>query len=123
MADIEEFSLKIRACKDAQKDPDFILVARVEALIADHGMDEALKRAEAYVRAGADAILIHSKKPKADEIRQFLKIWNKRHPVIVVPTKYAQDTNSEELEKLGVNMTIWANMNVRASVKAMKECT
>eukprot|EP00340_Litonotus_pictus_P005566 CAMPEP_0170514044 /NCGR_PEP_ID=MMETSP0209-20121228/590_1 /TAXON_ID=665100 ORGANISM="Litonotus pictus, Strain P1" /NCGR_SAMPLE_ID=MMETSP0209 /ASSEMBLY_ACC=CAM_ASM_000301 /LENGTH=724 /DNA_ID=CAMNT_0010797953 /DNA_START=185 /DNA_END=2359 /DNA_ORIENTATION=- len=121
LADIEEFSLKIKACKDAQKDPDFCVVARVEALIADHGMEEALKRAEAYRVAGADAILIHSKKPKADEIKEFLRHWNKRHPVVIVPTKYAMDTTAEEMEALGVNLIIWANHNVRASVQAMKE--
>jgi phosphoenolpyruvate mutase/phosphonopyruvate decarboxylase len=121
LADIDEFCLKISACKDAQKDPDFCIVARVEALIADHGVEEAIKRANAYYKAGADAILIHSKKAKADEIREFLKIWNKRHPVVIVPTKYAMDTDAEEMRSLGVNLMIWANHNVRASVKAMKE--
>ena len=121
LADIDEFCLKIRACKDAQKDPDFCVVARVEALIADHSMEEAIKRANAYYKAGADAILIHSKKPKADEIREFLRIWNKRHPIVVVPTKYAQDTDAEELKNLGTNLIIWANHNVRASAKYMEE--
>lgn len=121
LADIDEFCLKIRACKDSQRDPDFCIVARVEALIAGHGIDEAIKRANAYYKAGADAILIHSKKAKADEIKEFLRIWNKRHPVIIVPTKYAMDTNEKEMHDLGVNMIIWANHNIRASVKAMKD--
>lgn len=121
LADIEEFCLKIRACKDAQRDPDFNVVARVEALIADHSMEEAIARADAYYKAGADAILIHSKKPKADEIREFLRIWNKRHPIIIVPTKYASDTHAEEMQDLGVNLMIWANHNIRASAKHMQE--
>lgn len=121
LAGIEEFCLKIKACKEAQRDPDFCVVARVEALIADHGMDEAILRAEEYRKAGADAILIHSKKAKADEIREFLKIWNKRHPIVIVPTKYAMDTDAEEMRNLGVNLMIWANHNIRASTKAMQE--
>lgn len=121
LAGIEEFCLKIKACKEAQRDPDFCVVARVEALIADHGMDEAILRAEEYRKAGADAILIHSKKPKADEIREFLRIWNKRHPIVIVPTKYAMDTTAEEMREHGVNLMIWANHNIRASTKAMQE--
>src|SRR5260221_10791245 len=71
LADIEEFAGKIRAGKDAQTDDAFVIVARVEALIAGHGLHEALKRAEAYRQAGADAILIHSAKRTADEILSF----------------------------------------------------
>src|ERR1700712_1390522 len=71
LADMEEFCGRIRAGKDAQLDDDFVLVARVEALISGHSMDEALRRAEAYRKAGADAILIHSKLPTASEIFTF----------------------------------------------------
>ena len=74
LANIEEFSKKIRACKDVQKDPDFQVVARVEAFIAGWGLEEALKRSEAYVNAGADAILMHSAKSHPEEIYSFLKV-------------------------------------------------
>jgi len=119
LASIEEFSGKIRACKDAQKDPDFCVVARVEALIAGWPLEEALKRAEAYRKAGADAILMHSKKSSSDEIDAFLKAWGNRHPVILVPTKYYK-TPTDHFRKQGVSMIIWANHNLRASISAMQ---
>jgi phosphoenolpyruvate phosphomutase len=75
LADIEEFSLKIKAMKDTQIDPDFCVVARVEAFIAGWGLDEAIRRAEAYRNAGADAILIHSKKSDPSEIECFMRAW------------------------------------------------
>src|SRR5690625_1262831 len=87
LADIDEFCGKIRAAKDAQTDPDFVVVARVEAFIAGWGLEEALKRAEAYRQAGADAILMHSKKSNPSDIEAFMKEWGNRHPVIIVPTK------------------------------------
>ncbi len=88
LASIEEFSAKIRAMKDTQRDPDFVVVARIEAFISGWGLDEALKRAEAYKAAGADAVLIHSKKSDNSEIASFCKAWNGKHPVVIVPTKY-----------------------------------
>lgn len=88
LASIEEFSGKIRAMKDTQRDPDFVVVARIEAFIAGWGLEEALKRAEAYKAAGADAVLIHSKKSEHSEIESFCKEFNGRHPVVIVPTKY-----------------------------------
>ncbi|MGH8587574.1 MAG: isocitrate lyase/phosphoenolpyruvate mutase family protein, partial [Gammaproteobacteria bacterium] len=88
LADIGEFCGKIKAGKDSQEEPDFCIVARVEALIAGHGLAEALKRAEAYHAAGADAILIHSKLPRPDEIVAFAREWAGRAPLVIVPTKY-----------------------------------
>ena len=79
---------RIRAGKDSQTDDDFSIVARVEALIAGQGMDEALRRAEAYHAAGADAILIHSKRSTASEILSFMEHWGQRCPVVIVPTMY-----------------------------------
>ena len=75
LADVDEFALKIRAMKDTQTDPDFCVVARVEAFIAGWGLDEALRRAEAYRNAGADAVLIHSKKKDPSDIEAFMKAW------------------------------------------------
>jgi len=84
-------------------------------LIANWGLEEALKRSHAYVDAGADAILIHSKKKDGKEIEDFLKEWNKKSPVVLVPTNYYK-TPTETWRKLGVNLIIWANHNMRASV-------
>ena len=119
LADIEEFCGKIRAGKDFQKDKDFIIAARVEAFIAGWGLEEALKRATAYADAGADAILMHSKISSADEISSFMKHWDNRKPIIIVPTKY-HDTPTSEFEKLGVSLVIWANHLMRASITAMQ---
>ncbi len=120
LASIEEFCLKIRACKDYQRDPDFQVVARVEALIAGWGMQEALKRAEAYRKAGADAILIHSKKSDEKEIEEFVKAWENRHPLVLVPTKYYK-TPTQKFRDWGISVVIWANHNMRASISAMKD--
>jgi phosphoenolpyruvate phosphomutase len=119
LADIEEFCGKIKAGKDTQKDDDFCIVARVEAFIAGYGLDEALKRAEAYRKAGADAILIHSKKPTAIDIERFMKEWGDRHPVVIVPTKY-YSTPTGRFRDLGVSLVIWANHLIRAAAESMK---
>jgi len=84
LADVDEFCGRIAAGKDAQTDPDFVIVARTEAFIAGWGLDEALRRAEAYRRAGADAILVHSKKSTASDIELFMKEWQRRLPGIIV---------------------------------------
>jgi phosphoenolpyruvate phosphomutase len=122
LASIEEFALKIKACKDAQTDPDFVVVARVEAFIAGWGLDEALRRAEAYRNAGADAILMHSKKADPSDIEAFMKAWKNQGPVVVVPTKYF-NTPTKALADMGISLAIWANHNVRASVNAMQQVT
>jgi phosphoenolpyruvate phosphomutase len=120
LADIEEFCGKIKAGKDTQTHPDFQVVARIEALIAGRGVDEALKRAHAYAEAGADAIVIHSKKSTADEILDFCRQWDNRAPVILIPTKYYR-TPTDRFREAGASMVIWANHNLRASIKAMRE--
>ena len=120
LADINEFCGKIKAGKDSQTDPDFCLVARVEALISGMGQEEALRRAEAYSAAGADAILIHSKQSTADEILEFCANWQNRCPVIIVPTKYYA-TPTDEFRKADVSVAIWANHNIRAAISAMRK--
>jgi phosphoenolpyruvate phosphomutase len=120
LADIDEFCGKIKAAKDTQLDPDFVLVARVEAFIAGWGLSEAIRRAEAYRNAGADAILIHSKKSNPSDIESFMKEWGNRHPVIIVPTKY-YSTPTDKFRELGVNLVIWANHNLRGSITAMQK--
>ena len=120
LAEVEEFCGKVKAGKDSQEDPDFCIVARVEALIAGWGIDEALRRAEAYHEAGADAILIHSRRAQPDEILAFAVEWNSRGPLVIVPTKY-YSTPTEVFRAAGINVVIWANHLLRASMRAMQE--
>ena len=120
LADIEEFCGRIRAGKDSQTDADFTLVARTEALISGRGMDEALRRAEAYRAAGADAILIHSKQATATEILAFAHEWADRAPLVIVPTMYYA-TPTDAFRQAGISAIIWANHLLRASITAMQE--
>ena len=120
LADIDEFCGKIKAGKDSQTDADFVLVARIEALISGWGLDEALRRAEAYDEAGADALLIHSKRETADEVLAFKAEWSGRAPMIIVPTKY-YTTPVEIFRQAGISMVIWGNHNLRAAIAAMQE--
>jgi phosphoenolpyruvate phosphomutase len=119
LADIEEFCGKIAAGKDTQQDANFSIVARVEALIAGWGMEEALRRAEAYRRAGADAILIHSKLSKPDEVLAFAREWAGRLPLVIVPTRY-YSTPTEVFRQAGISLVIWANHLVRSAATAMQ---
>ncbi len=119
LAAIEEFAGKIKAGKDAQTDDDFVIVARVEAFIAGWGIEEAMKRAEAYRLAGADAILMHSALRSPVEILAFLKEWANRLPVVIVPTKYYQ-TPTDVFRDAGVSVVIWANHLMRSSLSAMQ---
>lgn len=119
LADIDEFCGKLKASKDAQTDPDFTVVARVEALIAGRGLAEALRRGEAYRQAGADAILIHSKRSDADEILAFAREWEDRAPLVIVPTTYYA-TPTSVFREAGIRMVIWANHNLRAGFAAMR---
>jgi len=119
LANIEEFCGKIKAGKDTQLDRDFCIVARVESFVEGWGLKEALKRAEAYRRAGADAILIHSRKIKPHDIEAFMKEWGNRHPIIIIPTMY-YSTPTERFRELGINTVIWANQLMRSAVKAMQ---
>ncbi|WFU14856.1 phosphoenolpyruvate mutase [Bradyrhizobium sp. CB3481] len=118
LADIDEFSGRLQAVKDTVAE-DLVLVARIEALIAGHGMDEALLRASAYAAAGADAILIHSRKSTADEILSFASSWQNRLPVVIVPTKYYR-TPASEYRNAGISTVIWANHSMRAAIAAMR---
>jgi phosphoenolpyruvate phosphomutase len=120
LADADEFCGKIKAGKDEQRNDDFVIVARVEALIAGWGLREALRRAEAYRLAGADAILMHSKKSTADEILAFMKEWGGRCPVVIVPTKY-YSVPTDVFRAAGVRTVIWANHLMRASLTAMRQ--
>ncbi len=120
LADPDEFCGKIKAGKDSATDSDFSIVARVEALIAGRGLDEALQRAEAYRAAGADAILIHSKRSTADEILAFAAEWGRRGPLVIVPTMYYA-TPADVFRRAGISAVIWANHNLRAAISAMRD--
>jgi phosphoenolpyruvate phosphomutase len=122
LAEIDEFCGKIKAGKDAQANDNFSIVARVEAFIAGWGLAEALRRAEAYHAAGADAILIHSALRMPDEILAFKTEWGGRCPVVIVPTTYYA-TPTEVFREHGIALVIWANHVLRAGIRAMQETT
>ena len=119
LAPMDEHCGKIKAGKDAQLDDDFCIVARTEAFIAGWGLDEALKRAEAYRQAGADAILVHSKIGNPSQVIAFMEEWDNRHPVVIVPTMY-YSTPTQVFRDLGINMVIWANHILRSAIAAMQ---
>jgi phosphoenolpyruvate phosphomutase len=119
LAEISEFCGRLKAVKDTVPERDFVLVARIEALIAGHGQGEALARAHAYADVGADAILIHSRQSVAEEILDFARVWQNRLPVVIVPTKYHR-TPVSAYREAGISTVIWANHNMRASVAAMR---
>lgn len=120
-----EFARKIQAGKKAQVTRDFLIFARVEALIAGYGVDEAIERAKIYIEeGGADGIMIHSKEKDGSEIKEFLRRFRELFasiPVIVVPTSYNQFTE-EELGEWGANIIIHANHLLRSAYPAMKKC-
>jgi len=114
----KDFVAKIIAAKNAKRNPNFMIIARVEALIAGLGVKEAIKRAIAYEKAGADAILIHSKKNTPDEIFEFCDSWDGEIPLVVVPTSYPSVTLNE-LKDHDIKMVIYANHTLRVAHTAM----
>ncbi len=118
---VEEQARRIRAAKAAQETDDFVFIARVEALIAGHGVEEACRRADAYAAAGADAILMHSRDKTLAEIDSFLRSWRGLGsvPLVAVPTLFP-DFTVDELGAKGFNMVIFANQPMRASVEAIE---
>jgi phosphoenolpyruvate phosphomutase len=119
LADIEEFCGKIKAGKDSQTHPDFCIVARVEAFIAGWDLSEAIRRAEAYYDAGADAILIHSKLFAPAQVLAFAQEWANRCPLVIVPTKY-YSTPTDVFRQANISLVIWANHLIRAAVASMQ---
>ncbi|XBS71866.1 phosphonopyruvate hydrolase [Acerihabitans sp. KWT182] len=117
---IEEFQGKVAAATDARADRDFLVIARVEALIAGLGLEEALKRAVAYQEAGADAILIHSRQTTPDEILAFIAAWRGHIPLVLVPTAYPQLTEADIAALGKVGIVIYGNHAIRAAVGAMR---
>ena len=120
---IEGFCAKIQAGKKAQVTEDFMVIARIESLILDQGIDDAVARAEAYIAAGADGILIHSKSKSPDEVFDFCKRYarfDQRVPLVAVPSTYNSVTEKELVDH-GVNVVIYANQLLRAAYPAMLE--
>lgn len=120
---IENFSEKIRAGKKAQRTKEFMICARIESLILEQGMEDALTRAFAFVEAGADAIMIHSRKKDPSEIQEFIekfRVVDKTTPVVLVPTSFNTVTE-EEWKQRGANIIIYANQLMRAEVPAMQK--
>jgi len=120
---IENFCNKIRAGKKAQRTEDFMIIARIESLILEKGISDALCRADAYVQAGADGIMIHSRKQTADEIFEFcdrFRETDQKTPIVVVPTSY-NTVSEQELQAHGVNIVIYANQLTRSAFPAMQK--
>jgi phosphoenolpyruvate phosphomutase len=121
--DVEAFSHKISLGKHAQVTDDFMVIARIESLILKAGMDDALTRARAYIGAGTDGIMIHSKESTADEVLTFCKEYadfDQRVPLVAVPTTYSRMTE-DELAEAGVSVVIYANQLLRSAYPAMVE--
>lgn len=119
---IENFCEKIRAGKQALRTESFMIIARIESLILERGMEDAMNRAQAYVEAGADGIMIHSRKKTPDEILEFCRRFRETDshtPIVVVPTSFNSITE-EELAKAGVNIVIYANQLTRSAFPAMQ---
>ena len=119
---IENFCNKIKAGKNALLTDDFMIIARIESLILEKGMEDALERAKAFVGAGADGIMIHSRRKEPDEIFEFVdkfREFDKETPIVVVPTSFNTVTE-EEFAKHGVNIVIYANQLTRTAFPAMK---
>ncbi|KPI17188.1 Phosphoenolpyruvate mutase [Actinobacteria bacterium OK074] len=117
---IDGFSAKISMAKKAQNTPDFVVVARIETFIAGGTKHDALRRADAYVKAGADAVLIHSKSPDGAEILDFADSWHRKDvPLIAVPTTYPE-VDAKQLREAGFSLSIYANQALRASITAMR---
>jgi phosphoenolpyruvate phosphomutase len=118
-----EQARRLKAAVEGKDSEAFVVIARVEALIAGHGVDAAIERASAYAEAGADAILIHSKDKTLTEITDFLEAWHATgidKPLVAVPTLFP-DYTADELHQKGFSMVILANQPMRAAVKAMEE--
>lgn len=120
---ISKFSKKIRAGKQISRSKDFLIIGRIESLITGLGMSDALKRADAYISAGADGIMIHSRSPEPNEIYEFCEKFRasgKKSILIVVPSTFDSATN-EDLWDKGVNLVIYANQLLRSAYPAMVE--
>jgi len=116
----KDFVAKLIAAKNAKKNPDFVIIGRTEALIADLGVDEALDRATAYEKAGADIIFVHSRKKNPDEIFEFYEKWKGKTPLMAVPTAFPT-VALDELKSRGVQMVVFAHQTTLAAFAAISD--
>lgn len=119
LEDPEVFAAKLRAGLDTRPDPDFVIIARTEALIVGRGLDEALARARLFADAGVGAVVIHSKHSDFGPVEEFLRGWDRPTPLVCIPTTYA-NTPIADFERAGVSAIIWANHVLRASLLATR---
>ncbi|MFJ6414360.1 phosphoenolpyruvate mutase [Terribacillus saccharophilus] len=126
LADIDEFALKIKVAKMTQQNEDFVVIARLESLIAKQGIDDAYNRAEQYAKAGADAILVHSKSKDSSEVLEFAALWSKSEfnsiPLVIVPTTYFT-IDLDQLNDTPIQMVIYANQGLRAAIQGIQNST
>lgn len=120
LIDTDSFCRKLRAGRRAAGPDEVQLIARTEALVAGEPVEEALRRCELYVEAGADAVLLHAKDRSPERVLRFLEQWPQRAPVVLVPTTY-YEISAEELEAAGAAMVIYANHGMRSAIRAMEE--
>jgi len=120
MVSKRDFVAKLVAAKNAKKNDDFVIIGRTEALIANLGVEEALNRANAYEKAGADIIFVHSRKKSPDEIFEFLKRWKGKVPIMVVPTAFPTVT-LDELKSHGIGMVVFAHQTTLAAFAAVSD--
>ena len=116
----KDFVAKLIAAKNAKKNPDFVVIGRTEALIADLGVEEALDRATAYEKAGADIIFVHSRKKNPDEIFEFYEKWKGKTPLMAVPTAFPT-VALDELKSRGVQMVVFAHQTTLAAFAAISD--
>lgn len=119
LIDIDDFCIKIKKMRE-NVSKDFVIIARLEGFIVNDKIENILNRAYKYIEAGANALVIHSKKSTAEDIKTFMKKFNKRVPIIIIPTTYHKE-GQDVFKNLGVSLVIWANHLTRASIKAMEE--
>lgn len=112
------FCDKVRAASDAKTNDDFLVIARVEALVAGCTIEEALERADAYVSAGADVIAIHSVSHSEEGILNFVKLWNGRVPLMIIPTTYR--ITAQQAEDMGISIIVWANQLLRTAISSFQ---
>jgi len=118
---IAEFAKKIEAAKENQTSKDFLVFARVEALVAGKSLEEALLRANAYAEAGADGIFIHSKSEDTNEIEKFVERWDVDLPLLICPTTYSSITYDKIKQLKKINVVIYANYGIRAQIRAVNQ--
>ena len=120
MVSKRDFVAKLVAAKNAKKNDDFVIIGRTEALITNLGVEEALNRANAYEKAGADIIFVHSRKKSPDEIFEFLKRWKGKVPIMIVPTAFPTVT-LDELKSHGIGMVVFAHQTTLAAFAAVSD--